>query len=119
MCYIYSAALPYARETGIAFGISKEDSRIWLDGKSLRESKVTNSEKFFKKGSLIPSNSKENRLTCTHVEAFGLFTDHSKKNFGGRITSNINTILAQTKEYNHGANYDIGRSSLYRYPCLV
>lgn len=62
----------YGRELGLAFGLNREDCRIWIDGKSLKNSFVRNEEKIFKKGNLLPPNI--DNLECVMVEVYGVHT---------------------------------------------
>lgn len=78
-CYLFTQE-SYGREPGLVFGMSKEDCRLWIDGKSLRSSFTKATEKHFKKGSLIPSTAAGN-VECTMIEVYGVQTDQSKKTF--------------------------------------
>lgn len=69
-CYLFTQE-SYGRDPGLVFGMSRDDCRIWVDGKNLKSSFVKNNEKYFKKGDLLPPAVAE-KSECVMIEVYGV-----------------------------------------------
>ncbi|KAL4455488.1 hypothetical protein ABPG74_012640 [Tetrahymena malaccensis] len=106
----------YGREPGLVFGLSKDDCRIWIDGKDLSKSFVKTTEKHFKKGYLIPQAAENPQ--CVLIEVYGVQSDQSRRMFTYSTINNLqlNQILAGSRDLRNSLtmNLDASRTSFQK-----